>query len=233
MKPAKSRDKIFAASTVCLSLLGLVFIDILVLQTHAHPVNLFNRNIVGLFFSSLCILGILAAFYPNKCQKTSSFAGKDQVKHPPEAVHLRVKGHHPDCLSFSGNRIRIGSSMVCSACGGLVFGAIVSLFVGGLYFFAGYNFIGDFWFLVLAEFGVVVGLFQYLFHTYVKLIVNALFVVCSFAVLAVSDFLINDILVDFYVFGMIIFMLILRITFSQFNNKKICNSCEKCVLISS
>ena len=233
MKHRKSREKIFLTITVCFSLLGLFFINVLILQKGAHTANLFNRNLVGLFFSGLCIWGIGAAFYPDKCQKIASFAAKNSSTNPTSTVQIRMKGHHPDCKSFAGNRFKIGKFTFCSACSGLVFGAIAVLFAGALYFFAGYNFINDLWFLVLAELGIVVGLFQYLFHSYIKFLVNALFVFCSFIVLAGSDFVASDLLLDFYVYGIIIFILILRIMFSQVSNKKTCDICERCVFIPS
>jgi len=76
---------------------------------------------------------------------------------------------------------------------------------------------------------MVVGLAQIWFRGYAKLVVNALFVIGSFLTLIVTDGLGQNLLVDLYVVGIIVFALWTRILFSEWNNKKICDACGRCV----
>ena len=59
--------------------------------------------------------------------------------------------------------------------------------------------------------------------------VNALFVVGSCIVLVAADLAARSFLVDAYVLGLIVFMLWFRILLSEWNNKKTCLMCGRCV----
>ena len=76
---------------------------------------------------------------------------------------------------------------------------------------------------------MVIGLAQIWFGGYVKLVANAMFVVGSFLTLIVVDGLGQNILVDLYVVGLIVFLLWTRIMLSEWNNKRICVLCGWCI----
>jgi hypothetical protein len=72
------------------------------------------------------------------------------------------------------------------------------------------------------------GLAQIKLAGYAKVISNMVFVVGSFVILAEADLLGGSLLVDFYVLGLIVFLLWLRILFSERNNRRICQTCQSC-----
>jgi hypothetical protein len=59
--------------------------------------------------------------------------------------------------------------------------------------------------------------------------VNALFVVGSFVSLVAADSAAQSLLVDFYVLGLIVFMLWFRILLSEWRNRQVCLACGRCV----
>ena len=142
---------------------------------------------------------------------------------------MPVKGHHPDCESFSANRIRIGGAVFCAACSGLLVGAVVSLV--GVYCFRWATLFGNWslWILAAREVWMVIGLAQIKMRGYVKMAVNALFVVGSWISLVAADLAAQSLLVDVYVLGLIVFMLCFRILLSEWNNKKTCVACGRCI----
>jgi hypothetical protein len=76
---------------------------------------------------------------------------------------------------------------------------------------------------------MLVGLAQIKLGGYVKMAVNAMFVVGSFICLVAADLAAQSLLVDAYVLGLIVFTLWLRILLSEWNNKKMCAECGCCV----
>ena len=76
---------------------------------------------------------------------------------------------------------------------------------------------------------MLLGLAQIKVGGYIKMAVNALFVVGSFISLVAADLAGQSLLVDAYVLGLIVFMLWLRILLSEWNNKRICVACGRCI----
>ncbi len=75
---------------------------------------------------------------------------------------------------------------------------------------------------------MLAGLFQIKLVGYVKVIVNAVFVVGSAVALVETDMLSGSTLLDLYVLGSIVFLLWLRILLSQWNNRRVCQTCGSC-----
>ena len=121
------------------------------------------------------------------------------------------------------------SSVFCAACSGLLIGAIVAL-AGVVLFSLGFFSLGtkSLWALAAGEVLMLLGLAQIKMRGYVKMSVNALFVVGSFITLVAADLAGQSWLVDSYVLGLIVFMLWLRILLSEYNNKKTCVACGHC-----
>jgi hypothetical protein len=212
------------------SVFALVLVPLFLLQPHPYGVDFWGRRaIVGVLYSVVCVGGIAAVFHPSKCSRLSGKTENPLPKGKPLTLPMSFKGHHPDCERFSGNRIRIGNAVVCSACGGLLVGGVIALVGAVLYFFVDISLIGgSFWVLGLGEALMVIGLVQIWFGGYVKLAVNALFVIGSFLMIVAVDGLGQNLLADFYVVGVIGFMLWTRILFSEWNNKRICVACGRC-----
>ena len=212
------------------SIIGLVLIPVLVFQPNSEHVQfLVRQSLVGTLYSAICLLGIAAAFYPTRCrgmfQKTQN--PLPQTNEPNSLVQIR--GHHPDCQNYLGNKIRVGGRVLCAACSGLLIGAIIALVGAGLYFFVGLNAAwSSIWLIALGEIGMLLGLVQIMFAGYVKTIANMVFVVSSFVTLVVADVLSKSVLVDLYVLGLIGFLLWFRILLSEWNNNRICQTCGSC-----
>ncbi len=146
------------------------------------------------------------------------------------ATLIQFKGHHPDCERFSANRITIRNSVFCAACSGLLVGAIAAL-VGIFLFCLGFFDLetGNLCLLAIGGVLMLVGLVQIKMNGFVKMVVNALFVVGSCMTLIVADLVGQNLLVDAYVLGLIVFMLWFRIFLSEWNNKRNCAACGRCV----
>jgi hypothetical protein len=209
------------------SVVGLVLIPLLVLQPNLIHVQFSIRHgLVGALYLIICILGVSAVFYPSKCM---SLFGKAQNPLTQAREPLPIRGHHPDCQNYSANRIEVGGQVICAACSGLFIGA-VSVFIGTvLNFFLGLEIIrSNIWLLVFGEICILLGLAQIKFAGYFKMLVNVIFVVGSFVTLVEADLLGGNILVDFYVLGLIVFILWFRIVLSEWNNGRICQKCQLC-----
>ncbi len=223
-------SKFFPLFLLIVTVCGLALVPLLLLQPNLQPdPSPFRRPIVGAVFSVLCIVGVVAVFYPGKCRMI--FKKPIVSSNSTESSStVQFKGHHPNCEKFSGNRITLGGSVFCAACGGLLGGAIVAL-GGAVLFSLGFLTldIGSLWILVVGETMILVGLAQIKMSGYVKIIVNALFVVGSLISLVVVDSVGQSILVDAYVLGLIVFMLLFRILLSEWNNKRTCVECGHCI----
>ena len=142
---------------------------------------------------------------------------------------MRFRGHHPDCEAFSGNRVTIQKVVLCAACTGMLFGAVVALIGTLFYFFVGFVPLPAAPAILFVGYGgLLLGLVQFKFGCWLKLMFNALFVLGSFIVLVTADVLGKSFVIDLYVLGLILFLLLARILFSEWNNKRICSKCEGC-----
>ena len=216
---------------VAVSVIGLALVPLLLLQPNlqANPSPI-RRPLVGAIYSVICIAGIIAVFYPGKCRMMFQKPNISPDPSNPSNSAVKVKGHHPDCEKFAGNRITIRGSVFCAACSGLLIGAIVAM-VGAVLLSLGFFDLetGSLWILVAGEVLMLMGLAQIKLRSYVKMSVNALFVVGSFISLVEADLAAQSLLVDAYVLALIVFMLWFRILLSERNNKRICLGCGRCI----
>ena len=218
------------AFLVAASIAGLVLIDVLVLQSNSLLFQISVRHsLVGVLYSVIILLGVAAVFYPTKCrgifQRTQN--PLSQVGKPSNLI--RIRGHHPDCQNFAGNRIKLGQQELCAACSGLLIGAIIAWISTVLQFFVGLSVVwASVWLLMLGEVGMVLGLTQIKFAGVAKIVVNVIFVVGSFVTLAEADVLGGSVLVDAYVLGLIVCLIWLRILVSERNNRRTCQTCQSC-----
>lgn len=186
-------------------------------------------GLVGTLYIAICVLGTIAVFYPAKC-KSLFQKSQNPISLPNKPVTLiQIRGHHPDCKKFSANRIHILGRTLCASCSGLLIGAVISIVGAVLYFAIGFSIAwGDVWLIVLGETFMLLGLAQIKFVGYIKVAANLVFVVGSFMILVEADMLGGSPLVDFYVLGLIAFMLWLRILLSEWNNTRTCQACRSC-----
>jgi hypothetical protein len=213
--------------------MGLIMLPFLLFQSNKFEVNFLNSKfLVGSLYSLVCLFGIVAIFYPQKCQNTFTFrqnATLESKSQTGEGSDLIFKGHHPNCKKFEGNRIKIYRFVFCSACLGLLIGAIFAMIGTMFYFFFGTPFpLANPGILFVGSGGMLLGIVQFVFRSYVKLFVNSLFVVGSLLMLISADLIGGSLLIDLYVVGMIVFLLLTRIMLSEWNNRKICLECGSC-----
>ena len=218
---------------ILFSVVGLIILPFLLFQSAKFEVNFpYSKFLVGSLYSLVCLLGIVAVFYPQKCQNTFAFrqnATLESKSRTGEGSDLIFKGHHPNCRKFDGNRIKICGFVFCSACLGLLIGAIFAMIGTMFYFFFGTPFpLANLGILLVGSGAMLLGLVQFVFRSYVKLIVNSLFVVGSLLMLISADLISGSLLIDLYVVGMIVFLLLTRIMLSEWNNRKICLECGSC-----
>ena len=229
MQTELSRFFLLFLFAVCV--FGLALAPVLLLQPSLQIFQSpFRRPFVSVMYSVICIAGIVAVFYPGKCRMTFQKPNVFPDYSKPAASVVEFRGHHPDCREFSGNRITVRGSVFCAACSGLLIGAIVA--IAGIFLFSlGFFDLGwrSLWVLVFGEVLMLIGLAQIKMKGYVKLTANALFVVGSSICLIVTDMVGQSLLVDAYVLGMIVFMLWFRISLSEWNNKRTCMKCNRCV----
>jgi len=215
---------------IVVSIVGFVLILVLVLQPNLEPFQFsIGHSIVGALFTAICLLGIAAVFIPAKCmgifQKTKSPLRQTNMPFNP----IPIKGHHPDCPKFAANRIRVGGRVFCAACSGLLIGAIIALVGTALHFLVGLNLaLGSVWMIAGGEIWMLLGLAQIKFAGYVKVATNMMFVVGSFVALVETDGMGKSLLLDLYVLGLIGFVLLLRVLLSEWNNRRVCQTCRLC-----
>ncbi|MFQ6068649.1 MAG: hypothetical protein ACE5KD_03800 [Candidatus Bathyarchaeia archaeon] len=198
-----------------------------------------RKLFVGMIFSIVCVLGILAGIFPSKCSNILHF-GKAKQECTPRSADLPKKaltlqGHHPNCGNFAAHTFQIGNRILCAGCTGLILGAILSLFGVTLHFFANLplwsNYSLVFW---IGCIGVSCGLLQYhLFNlgkSSIHLFVNIFFVFGVFLLLVGHDEMTQNAITDFYLITLSIFWLYTRILLSQLDHKRICITChvEEC-----
>jgi hypothetical protein len=220
----------FLLFLVAVSVFGLALVPLLLLQPNLQAdQSTFRRPLVGAIYCLVCIVGVVAVFYPGKCRMMFQKPNFSIDNKNPSASALKFKGHHPDCEEFSANRITIRGSVFCAACSGLLVGAIAAI-VGAVLFSLGFVDFGprSLWVLVAGEVLMLVGLAQIKMRGYIKMVVNALFVVGSCISLVGVDLVGQSLLIDAYVLGLIVFMLWFRILLSEWNNKRICLACRRC-----
>jgi hypothetical protein len=217
-----------------LSVLGLIILPFLLLQSTKFELNFSSRSfLIGSLYSLVCVLGLVAVYYPKECQKTFSFRENvTPVKNLKlgRGSDLAFEGHHPNCREFDKNRVTIFGIVQCSACTGLLLGAILVLTGASLYFFFEVAFpLADLRILLAGSVAMLLGTGQFVFRTYLKLAVNAFFVVGSLILLVSADSIGGNLFIDFYVLGLIVFLLLTRIMLSEWNNRKTCRECGNCV----
>jgi hypothetical protein len=211
---------------LAVALFGSALIPVLALQPNLEQQGFSLRlPLIGGLYVGICLLGVLAVFYPSKCRGV--FQKSQNVLQKTEKPCLQINGHHPDCYKYEANRIKIQGKVFCAACSGLLAGSVVALVGAVSYFFAGVGLkMDNIWLLILGEALMILGIIQIRLASYAKLTVNMVFVSSSLLVLVETDFLMESILVDLYALGLIAFILLLRILFSEWNNKRTCMMCN-------
>ena len=206
----------FVTYLVTVSLFGLFLVGILAFYPPVVGESfLWRKIIVGSIFGAICILGILAVFFPKQCSGASHGASST------------VKGHHPDCESFSTHVFRMGNRTFCTACTGLLLGGLSALAGTILYFFSNWHVEQSSALLVwVGILGVGFGLFQFKFRGIFRFFLNAFFAFGAFLILIGVDELVRSVTVDLFLVALTVFWLFTRISLSQWDHERICYACK-------
>ena len=219
---------------IAVSFFGLFLVATLAINPPTIEENLpWRKPVIGSIFGSICVLGIIAVFFPKQCSAMSHSAKGDRDLSSNEKnldSHEStpdLKGHHPDCGSFSAHVVQTDNKTFCAACTGLLLGALMAL-AGTPIYFLGYWHIEQNGLLAIlvGTLGVGLGLFQFRFRSLVRLVVNTFFVLGAFLALVGIDKIIQSLLADFFLIVLTVFWLFTRILLSQWDHWRICYTCR-------
>ena len=217
-----------------LSFAGLLLVAVLSIFPPTVTGDLsWRKTVIGSIFSSICVLGILAVFSPNRCLRIFNIGKKkktvnsDSAKLVSHGTSTVLQGHHPTCGNYDAHIFRIKGKIFCAACVGLLFGGLLALAGAAVYFFGDWRVAEHSSLMVLLGIvGVSFGLFQFKFRNFVRLSVNTLFVLGTLLILIGIDELVHSLFFDLFVVSLIVFWLFTRISLSQWDHEKICSDCE-------
>jgi uncharacterized protein YggT (Ycf19 family) len=208
------------------------FLTVLLFALYAAPsveTVVWRKPLIGTVFAVICFLGIAGSLSPEKCVESFGHGrGVYTAVSSPRASGLAVgtKGHHYDCGRFASHTIKVNSHVLCAACTGLFLGGVGALLGTLLYFVSGLG-IGQFGFVSVAV-GVVammLGFLQMRLGGFARLILNVLFVLGAFLILAGLDALIGSLLVDLFSIVLVVFWIFTRILLSQWDHRRTCRRC--------
>lgn len=233
--PQNINYNVFIALTLGVSLTGIALILPLTFSPQiVHFETSWRKPVTGLLLAAICIAGISAIFFPEKCTKTIHRTKKEETPKGEnknfsscsESVNFR--GHHPDCGKFEAHTIHLGKRTLCAACTGLLIGAFLALTGTVLYFFVEWPFLEklDFRIVLVGQIGVALGIFQFKFKGFIRAALNAFFVVGCYLILVGIDNLTENLLLNLYTASLIGFWLFTRISISQWDHTRICRTCR-------
>jgi len=192
-----------------------------------------RKTVISSIFISICVLGILAVFSPNKClrifniRKKKKTVGADSAKFVSHGTSNVLQGHHSTCGKFAAHIFRIKGKTFCAACVGLLLGGLLALTGAFIYFFGDWRVAEHSSLMVLLGIvGVSFGLFQFKFKNLIRLFMNAIFVLGTLFILIGIDELVRSLVFDLFVVSLIVFWLFTRISLSQWDHEVICSGCE-------
>jgi len=223
---------------VSVSLFGLILVALFVVspQVSQEPF-VWRKPLVGSAFAVVCILGILAVLFPSSCSGFFAAGAKQkglgaQVSH---AASSTLRGHHPQCIHFSGHVFVVGERTFCATCSGLFLGALLALAGDGASFFFGWQ-VGQNAVVAVAVgvVGVSLGLAQsslpILQRGVTRLFTGVFFVVGAFLILLGIEESSRSVSLDLFVVALSVLWLVTKISLSKRDHERICSRCpsESC-----
>lgn len=189
-----------------------------------------RKPVIGTIFGSICILGILAVFFPRGCSHILEFKKKEKSATAYKTKNFSImRGHHPICERFSSHVFQINNRTFCTSCTGLLFGGLFAL-VGTLYFFFGNMYIETSLLVILMGLMFVsISIFQPLLEirrSLFRLSLNICFVIGNFLILIGTDKLAQNFFFDLFLISLSVYWLFTRISLSHWNHRRICHTCK-------
>ena len=112
--------------------MGLIVLLILLVPAPTTRLSFNDKVVVSASFIASCCVGISLALYPGLLRRKTSARNTTlgrSTRHPTRAY----SGHHPDCDTFNGHRLTIGTKAWCAGCLGLLLGALISIVIMVIY----------------------------------------------------------------------------------------------------
>ena len=202
-----------------LSLLGLAFL----LIAYLYSPRLFNpyKYYVLIIFVVVCLLGTLAAVYPTNCLRLFNIHSVDEYRCID--MHVKSRGHHPDCGKFKNHTYLFNNKSYCVGCSGLFIGGLLAVLTcvlyliydaGGFVFWAGFI-------LVLASF--ILSIFLYIDDKWLKFLVNLSLVWGSALIL--TGILDGYLFLSLYFILLVVTWIFTRTEISRVKHDLICQEC--------
>ena len=223
------------AFVLFVSFLGLAISMAIALIDSGEGVDSREREyFIGGLFGTLCVLGMVAVLRPGPCSRLigsrrSTDLGDRSMDSPTESPIIR--GHHPDCSSFSSHVLNLDGKILCVGCIGLFTGALISLVGTVITFFGGLKIPGGNPIaLYIGGFFVAIGLIHFAYGTgsrELRFTVNAMFPIGAFLIIASVDQRLQNTGASLFVLLIILFWIFTRVILSRWDHSRICGSCEK------
>jgi len=226
---------------VSVSFFGVILAVVLAFYPPISQENfVWRKPLVGSTYGLVCVLGILAVFFPKTCSRFFDVGKREKsqnrffgfkrsvsISHMPSST---LRGHHPPCGRFSVHVLRLSGRLFCATCSGLFLGALIVLIGVALYFFGNLQMEQNAFLAVLVgAFGVILGLLQSplptLQNSILRLFSSAFFVVGTFLILVGIEELAHNTSVDLFLIVLSVFWLMTRIALSQWDHERICSKC--------
>jgi hypothetical protein len=224
-------------STLCLIAM------IAFLSPHVSDGFALRRQLTGLIFSVLCILGIIAVFFPQHCSRSphkersisersdSSLQREGDLQKSSWIGGISVThGHHPLCHPYRQHELVFGKKTLCSACMGLFCGALIAL--AGAWFVFLQQFPYNLPYGIVFALGavwIVFGLAPYVVANPLgpvrRFSFNALMIVGMLLALVGVDGRAHSFALNAFLIGFFVFVLFTRISLSQDKHEQICATC--------
>ncbi len=213
------------------------------LSPHAQDGLAWRQPLTGFLFSLLCILGMGAVFFPQRCARRSSVhpnRDREASLHRQDIFQATssiagitvTHGHHPTCEQYRQHEFRLGERTLCSACMGLLTGALISLVASCYVFLLQRPFYSPYGLAsVLGALGIMVGIVSYVVTKTQgptrRFFINAFMIVGMLLALIGADSSSQSLALNVLLIGTCMLALFTRILLSQDRHDQICRTCEQ------
>jgi hypothetical protein len=228
-----ANEKILAAFALTVSLFGLGMTLIMgTFKLGEGQETSIGSPMLGALFGLLCILGIFAVLRPAPCNRIlrSGKAGNGEASEVETGTAIKIRGHHPDCESYTNHVFVRGDRMYCAGCMGLLTGAVLAL-LGAAVFFSGWLEMPGEGLPTLFIGGSLVAIGLVIFtigseNRKLRFAINAAFPQGAFLVLASIQQRTQSLGSGLFVMLIILFWVITRVMLARWDHVRICGSCE-------
>jgi hypothetical protein len=143
---------------------------------------------------------------------------------------MTIRGHHPDCESYSNHVLILGDRVYCAGCMGLLTGAVLALFGTTAFFLVDLEMPGGgLPTLFIGGSLVAIGLVHFTIgskNRKIRLAINAAFPLGAFLVLVSVEQRTQSLRSGLFALLIIFFWVMTRILLARWDHFRTCSSCE-------